>query len=244
MTNPAARTTITGISKQSLAARRTRLLIDRQPDSSKIFVTGIGLKITAELTYDDWRQAGHRLSGMVNSSSWCLGDWLVYGMDNYQDRYRKAIDTVGLHYQTLRNYFWIARQFPMERRRVQLSFQHHAEVASLSPEKQDLLLDRAERLMWTTKELRAHVRDERANNQCDDIPDYVDLTALPRIRVPSGQLAKWRLAADQADTKFDSWLIETLNRAAEQVTAAPSAAGPPQSGLVRGTEDTEMRGHG
>lgn len=211
-----------GTAVNRIPVHRPRLVHGEPPDTNKVLMTKVGLKFTAALSFEDWERAGHRLSSMVDSSSWCLGDWLVYGMDNYTDRYRHAIRTVGLQYQTLRNYFWVARQFPLERRRARLSFQHHAEVAALPPDQQDRLLDRAEHLAWTTKQLRSHVRDERADSKDDREPAAV----LPRISVPSSRLARWRMAAEQRQTKFDNWLIEVLDSAAEQAISATGAQLP------------------
>lgn len=184
---------------------------ERRVAATKVFVTKVGLKITADLSFDDWQQAGRQLSNMLDSSSWCLGDWLVYGMRHYGDRYQQAIQATGLRYQTLRNYFWVANQFPLERRNHRLTFQHHAEVASLQPDEQDALLDRAERLRWTTKQLRAEVKNARADG--DRTPDAA---VLPRIRISNSQLQKWHVAADKSEIQFDKWLIGALDRAAEQ----------------------------
>jgi hypothetical protein len=38
---------------------------------------------------------------------------------------------------------WVASRFEFVRRRTNLSFAHHKEVASLKPEYQDMLLDEA-----------------------------------------------------------------------------------------------------
>lgn len=79
-------------------------------------MTRVGLQIPAAVSYDTWESAGRRISAVANSSAWCLGDWLVYGQWRYTDRYRRAVDAVGLDYQTLRNYAWVARRFEVSRR--------------------------------------------------------------------------------------------------------------------------------
>src|SRR5690242_11649023 len=50
-----------------------------RPEPNQVMMTSVGLRIPANLTFEDWERAGCRLSGIVNSSLWCLGDWLVYG---------------------------------------------------------------------------------------------------------------------------------------------------------------------
>src|SRR5690349_4503617 len=103
-----------------------------------ILTTRTGLLLPAGLTFDEWASAGVRLSRLVDAFAWCIGDWLVYGRNRYENRYVEALAAVPLDYQTLRNYAWVARKVEQPRRRACLSFQHHAEVASLPPAEQEL----------------------------------------------------------------------------------------------------------
>ncbi|WP_189936054.1 LmbU family transcriptional regulator [Streptomyces sulfonofaciens] len=182
-------------------------------------MTKVGLRFPTELSFAEWERAGHHLSRIVDSSSWCLGDWLMYGKEHYADRYQRAIRAAGLQYQTLRNYAWVSRQFPLNRRRARLSFQHHAEVASLSTEKQDMLLDQAERLRWTTKQLRSHIQDARSQANGGAREEFA---LIPRIQVPSSRLVSWRRAAHQTGIEFDRWVLTALDRAAEQALGEPA----------------------
>jgi hypothetical protein len=181
--------------------------------ASSVYMTRVGLKITATLSFEDWSEAGQRLSDLHDSSAWCLGDWLAYGMRHYGGRYRHALRVTGLRYQTLRNYFWVASQFPIERRHPRLTFQHHAEVASLPPTRQDFLLAEAEQRSWTTKQLRDQARKERTGVRDDD---QDDTAILPRVRVSSAQLRKWQAAADRAEMDLQQWLVRVLDQAADQ----------------------------
>lgn len=108
-------------------------------------VRQIGLSFPDEMPFDSWRELGSRVALVANCSAWWLGDWLLYGEQAYGDRYEQAIADTSLGYQTLRNYAWVARKFPMSRRRDTLSFGHHAEVAALLDDEQDAWLARAER---------------------------------------------------------------------------------------------------
>lgn len=193
------------------AASPKRPAWDRHGDD-QVMITGVGLRIPENLSYEAWERAGHQLSGIVNSSLWCLGDWLVYGKKTYTDRYMRAIRAVGLQYQTLRNYAWVSRRFEWHRRRQQLTFQHHAEVASMPVEKQDKWLDEAERQQWTTKQLRAHIKDRRALERGRELA-----LPIPRIEVVRSRLDLWRKAADCVGTKLDDWMLGALDRAAEEI---------------------------
>ncbi|MGK3202769.1 LmbU family transcriptional regulator [Amycolatopsis sp. MEPSY49] len=193
-----------------------RRVVPGAAESDQVLMTGTGLCIPAGLTFDGWERAGRQLAGIVDSSSWWLGDWLVYGKKHYADRYRRAIRAAGLQYQTLRNYAWVSRRFELDRRRAKLSFQHHAEVASMPVEEQDSWLERAEREDWSTKQLRTEIRRGRA------IEDGArkQPTVIPRIEVPDSRLVRWRRAATHSGVEFDDWVLAMLDRAADQVLSA------------------------
>ncbi|MEV4319783.1 LmbU family transcriptional regulator [Actinocrispum sp. NPDC049592] len=189
---------------------------------AQVRMSGTGLVIPDGLKYDDWAKAGRQLSGIVDSSAWWLGDWLVFGKANYSDRYQLAIQNAGLRYQTLRNYAWVARRFPADRRRQKLTFRHHAEVASLPIEDQDRLLDQAEREEWTTKQLRTAIQHDR--NGGEPQPQPVELSS--RIAVPSSRVGMWRKAADHAGIDFDEWVLRMLDRAATEILLQDYADDP------------------
>ncbi|MFC5058750.1 LmbU family transcriptional regulator [Saccharothrix xinjiangensis] len=180
------------------------------PAEKQILTTPVGLAFPRDVTFESWEQAGKRISRIASSSAWYLGDWLVFGQDKYTDRYRRAVEAVGLDYQTLRNYAWIARKFEPVRRRAGLPFQHHAEVAALPPAEQDLWLDRAERESWSRTTLRRALREHR------DPSSKSYRAVLPRVSAASGALDRWRRAAAAANADFEAWVVSALDRAAEQ----------------------------
>jgi hypothetical protein len=164
------------------------------------------------LNFEDWERAGRTLADIIDSSSWWLGDWLVYGKDNYSDRYETGIRAAGLKYQTLRNYAWVARRFEFSRRRVRLTFQHHAEVASLTLAEQERWLDAAEKSDWTTRQLRSALKSARGNH-----PDEARTDDNHHLEVPGDRIRSWRDAAQCAGVDFDDWVLTTLDRAARTI---------------------------
>lgn len=196
----------------SLGERDISRLVAR-PGGEKVLMTGVGLQIPADLSFEDWERAGRQLSGIVDSSAWWLGDWLIYGKQKYGDQYQRTIRAAGLQYQTLRNYAWVARRFDLSRRRPKLTFQHHAEVASLPLAEQDMLLEQAENATWTTKQLRNAIRERRENGS----KRSALVTTSSRIEVPESRLGIWRRAADQLGVDFDKWVLAMLDRAADEV---------------------------
>lgn len=185
--------------------------IDR--GSTNTTLTRAGLQISDHLTFEDWENVGRQLSSIVDSSTWCLGDWLVYGKNHFPDRYEIAIRSAGLRYQTLRNYSWVSRRFELGRRRPALSFQHHAEVASLPSVEQDYWLDEAQREKWTTKQLRTRIRNAQPSAGNHDTVTSLP-TEMARIPVVSNRLYSWREAASKAGMDFDRWVTVTLDQAA------------------------------
>ncbi|MEO9238999.1 MAG: LmbU family transcriptional regulator [Jatrophihabitantaceae bacterium] len=191
---------------------RQALVLRRRPGhaaNEKVLTSGTGLYIPSSLSFEDWERAGAQLSGIIDSSCWWLGDWLVFGKRNYADRYRTAIRAAGLRYQTLRNYAWVARRFEFTRRRPKLTFQHHAEVASLPMADQEHWLDQAEQLLWTTKQLRSAIRGDQSTGQLTE--------SNSRIEVPPNRVGRWRMAAHTSGVELEMWILNILDQAAQEV---------------------------
>lgn len=192
------------------------------PHPAQVLTTRVGLQIPAGMAYDEWERAGRRLADVLDSSSWWLGDWLVYGKDHYSDRYQRGIRAVGLSYQTLRNYAWVSRRFDLTRRRSALSFQHHAELASMTVEEQDLWLDRAEQHRWSTKQLRGAVRAGRGS--VPRTPSRAE--PVSRLELPGSRVLRWHRAAERLGVDFEQWVTAALDSAAMDALEAPGSGRP------------------
>ena len=110
-----------------------------------------------DLTFEQWADAGRDLLRMGRAVNWWLGDWILYGERRYGEMYADAIDLTGLEYGTLANIVRVARHVESSRRREQLSWSHHVEVAALSPAEQDEWLRRADQDGLTVARLRARL---------------------------------------------------------------------------------------
>jgi hypothetical protein len=184
----------------SAATRRTALLIPQG------------------LSLDSWRNLGRQIFVITDSSGWWLGDWLIYGQAHYPDRYKRAIAETALDYQTLRNYAWIARQFAPHRRRERLSFQHHAEVASMPPDEQDAWLTRAEQAAWSRNELRRQIRGMRTAGRSGGEVVHIQMEVIP------DRQQRWQQAAESAEQDLVAWIVSILDGAA----ARQLETGPPR----------------
>jgi hypothetical protein len=192
-------------------AKRTTAVDARQSVSLRgQGTTSNGLRLSEGLTFEAWIGVGKQLSRMSRASAWWLGDWIVYGERTYGQRYKTALELTSLDYQTLRNYAWVARSFPLSRRRDKLSFQHHAEVASLSEAEQDLWLQRAERLEWTRAELRRNLAAVRRRELLPVTPPSIVL----RMEVSSDREHRWREAAEATHLELEDWIATVADQAA------------------------------
>jgi hypothetical protein len=181
---------------------------------------GRGLRLPQQLPFEGWLRVGRQLAGIYSSSAWCLGDWLVYGEAAYSGRYRDAVERTGLDYQTLRNYAWVANQFSLSRRRDDLSFGHHAEVAALAEAEQDFWLRKAVELGWSVKQLRGQVRASHSERsvRAGGGGDQQAGSERPGVRLdicltPEQQDA-YQAAASRAGFGVAEWAVLTLDQAA------------------------------
>jgi len=58
-----------------------------RPAAVPVLTTKVALELPTGLSFQDWERTGRQLAGVLSSSSWWLGDWLIYGKDHYSDRY-------------------------------------------------------------------------------------------------------------------------------------------------------------
>lgn len=127
------------------------------------------------LTYEDWELVGRMTGAIGNAYQWWIGDWLRAGetlfgeqaaqaSDTTDTRFDLALRVTGREASTLASIRSVAERVPRERRRGELSFAHHQEVAGLPPEEQIMWLERALQAQprWTRTQLREAMRAERA----------------------------------------------------------------------------------
>lgn len=145
------------------------MVAERVPQSS---VRGRALTSTAwvpegDLGLAQWIDYGYRLGALGRGVAWWIGDWLRYGNERYGEKYVRAARVTGYDVQSLMNMNYVASCFPPSRRREQLSWSHHAEVAALDEAEQDRWLALAERERLSVHSLRLELRTARRNDRLD-----------------------------------------------------------------------------
>lgn len=117
-------------------------------------LTETGLVIEDGIAKEEWEEIGNRLGYTVRCVQWVIGDWYLYGERAWGHKYDDCEERFGLTYSTVSKCVSISRRFDFCRRRQNLSFAHHQEVATLAVADQDILLDEAEKNTLTAKTLR------------------------------------------------------------------------------------------
>jgi hypothetical protein len=105
-----------------------------------------------------WLTAGVSLAEFGRVNNWWVGDWIRYGNARWGEKYTEAARVTGLDAKTLRNIAYVASRFQLSRRRDNLSWTHHAELAALPPDQQDQWLDRALSLRLSPGDVRIELR--------------------------------------------------------------------------------------
>jgi N6-adenosine-specific RNA methylase IME4 len=160
----------------------TRALVPQQLNFSLDGVPGrltpTGMILDAGLDFAAWRTVGAQLARIHGAMLWWIGDWLLYGERAYGEKYAEALEATPYEYGTLRNAKVVAEAIALSRRRDNLTWAHHQEVAPLEPADQDRWLD------WTSaihpphtvqdlrKAIRTWKRDEAAT-AAGPLPDGV-----------------------------------------------------------------------
>lgn len=195
--------------------------------SGLLFARGVG--------FNKWETIGQQLLSVTESTTWWVADWIAYGEQAFQDRYREAVQRTSLNYQTLRNYVWVARRFDLSRRRDSLSFGHHAEVAALEQPEQDYWLRKAEELTWSRNQLRNEVRHSLRLRQSDDEAGtahgplnteepakgsgHAEAVAVSQVaktislRLTTCQYTEFARIAHSRDQELEEWALQTLENA-------------------------------
>jgi DNA methylase len=127
-------------------------------------------------TREQWSDCLDYLMHMGRRIHFWIGDLLVYGERRWGEMYDEMIERTGYEARTLRTLKWVAGQIEAARRRDDLTFAHHQEVAGLVPEYQDALLAEAAREGWTREMVR------HAVNRLSYEHDRPAVTASPGLR--------------------------------------------------------------
>lgn len=120
-----------------------------------------GLQFPKELSYEEWQVIGNQLRYLEGAVQWWVGDWLNYGEKSYGEKYTEVIEGTGYEYQSLANIKSISSKFKISRRRENLTYSHHAEVASFEFAEQEKLLNIAEEKHFSIRQFRDFIKKKK-----------------------------------------------------------------------------------
>jgi DNA methylase len=115
-----------------------------QPEAIPGEISATALVLDRSLSFEQWEAVGRTFDNIGGGLLWWIGDWLNYGEKNYGETYSQALDFTNYEYQTLMDARWVAGKVEISRRRENLPWSHHKEIAALPPAEQDEWLDEAE----------------------------------------------------------------------------------------------------
>jgi hypothetical protein len=171
--------TATSVAPQSRLASKTA----RAPSA----ITAVAWIPEQELDLTEWSRAGHQLGVMDRCSPWWIGDWIRYGNATFGEKYSRAAKITGYDPQTLMNRVYVASRFEISRRRENLSWSHHDQVAALPPDQQEYWLDRAIAECLTRADLRLELRSRKRvqDASSDTLGDAEKLEGVTTIACPN-----------------------------------------------------------
>lgn len=173
--------------------------------------TPLVLKLPEDLSLDSWAAIGRELCRSEQMMKWWIGDWANFGFRKY-GQLKEFAEANGINYQTLRDLAWVSEKVEMSRRRDNLEWSKHREVAALEPKDQEKWLAKAEKEELPLVEIRRQIRQSQGENNalqsdgpvlkfasksCDDLVNWLRQHPL----LPAGgndfwdeeRRAAWRL---------------------------------------------------
>lgn len=161
--------------------------------------TPTGLIFREDTPFEVWGRLTARLIVAHKRLEFAIADAINFGR-GYGERYAAWVHDSQLAPQTLHNIALVGRQVEPSRRREDISFSHHAEVASLPPKMQDTLLDLAAENGWKREEIRDAARQARAQIKAAErallpTPTITD----PDVRILVGDARSLNLESETVD---------------------------------------------
>lgn len=138
-----------------------------------IALSRVSLAIKEGANEEDMARLDQWLDAVGGSAQFWWGDYLDHLASNRGEEYARAKSASSYAPAALWQAAWVCRRVAASRRREALSFAHHQEVAPLSPTDQEIWLCKAEDEGWSSKQLRAEIRQSKAQvtNGPDQAPE-------------------------------------------------------------------------
>ncbi len=170
----------------------------------KFTITPTGINFHEELNFEEWDALGQKLAPIGKSIGFIIGDWINYGETAYGDKYKEALASTGIAYQTLANYSYVARKVEFSLRKENLDWYQHATVAKLkTPEEKQHWLEMAEKHNLSVRRLRKSINFGRLATQEEVQGDPADRGHVTYLALINRLLRWWKRETGKAPV--DDW---------------------------------------
>ena len=122
------------------------------------------LTFKRDVSKEEWMDVFKALKQVEGCVQFWIGDCLAYRQQKW-GMYDDIAEETGMAKQTLKDTKWVSENVESSLRKDNLSFNHHKEVASLPPEKQELFLNRAVENKLSVRDLRNEIKKEKRNDE-------------------------------------------------------------------------------
>lgn len=134
------------------------------------------------ISWEAWIGMGEMFRRLRAATRWWIGDWYIFGGVRFGENRASAAEGItGLDPHTLATVVRTCMYVPKSRRRLELPFSHHTEVARLMPEEQDRFLNMAIEHRFTRNQLRQAVKDwQKGYDQIESAPQWEAAEGMKR----------------------------------------------------------------
>jgi hypothetical protein len=165
----------------------------------------LNLTLPESLSFEQWAEVGRNLCRSDQVMKWWIGDWAAFGLRKY-GQLKEFAEINGINYQSLRDMAWVSEKVELSRRRDNLEWSKHREVAALEPKDQEKWLAKAEAEELPVVEIRRQIRQSQgvqnalqsdgpilkfASKACDDLVNWI--RAQPEDFWNEERRTAWRL---------------------------------------------------
>jgi hypothetical protein len=124
--------------------------------------TGAVVAAAATPSYEQWQSAIEWCQEVEKASPFWVGDLLVFG-DRFGEMASQVLEATGYAEQTGANMKHVCKTIPPERRRADVPFAHHQEIAALpTVQEQEYWLNRCAGENLTRDQLRVQIKSAKA----------------------------------------------------------------------------------
>jgi len=123
-------------------------------------LTRVGLLLPVNITDSEYEALGFALGEAQRSIQFAIGDYILAGEHLFGQEAYQLQESLGISVEQRRQYVRVSERIPIGRRRVELTWSHHREVAAMDPADQDAWLEDAVTNGWNKQELASHMKPD------------------------------------------------------------------------------------